>query len=131
MDLSRAATQAQKVQMLRDAGPSVVVVTMGKADATGTARNKIQVSVQAQDVQVSDTVGAGDTFNAGFLARICQLGLLDKGMFGTISAEAVCDALSYGNRAAATTVSRRGANPPWPDELAAATKIEVNTLGNP
>lgn len=120
------AAQAQKMQMLRDAGPKIVVMTIGKAGATAIARNGIHVSVPAQDVQVADTVGAGDTFNAGFLARISQLELLDKAILHAISAEELRDAIDYGNRAAAVTVSRRGANPPRHEEISGSTEVEVD-----
>lgn len=63
---------AEKMEMLLAAGPSVVVMTSGKAGATAMARDCIRVSVPAEEVQVFDTVGVGDTFNAGFLARISK-----------------------------------------------------------
>jgi fructokinase len=68
--------------------------------------------------EVVDTVGAGDTFNAGFLA-----GLSDGGAFRPTRCARAClptalrTALDLGVRAAAVTVSRAGANPPRRDEL--------------
>lgn len=97
-------------------GPKVVLVTEGAKGATAyTARGK--VSVSAPKIVVADTVGAGDTFNAGFLAALDRAGLLSKAAVAELSEEALRDALSLGTRAAAVTCSRAGANPPWAHEL--------------
>jgi fructokinase len=72
---------------------------------------------QAQRVAVVDTVGAGDTFNAGLLAGLARDGLLDRGRLRDLDEATVAPALSLGNAAAAVTVSRAGANPPWEHEL--------------
>jgi fructokinase len=66
---------------------------------------------------VADTVGSGDTFNAGILASLKRDGLLSKSAISTLSADAVGNALRLGARAAAVTVSRPGANPPWANEI--------------
>jgi fructokinase len=66
---------------------------------------------------VADTVGAGDTFNAGILTALWKAGLLAKPALRSLDEEALRDALTLGVRAAAITVSRPGANPPWAHEL--------------
>ncbi len=66
---------------------------------------------------VADTVGAGDTFNAGVLASLHGAGLLTRDSLGALADAALDAALSLGTRAAAITVSRPGANPPWSHEL--------------
>jgi fructokinase len=63
-------------------------------------------------------VGAGDTFNAGVLAALHRDGVLSKAAVAGLGAEGWQAALSLGTRAAAVTVSRPGANPPWAAELA-------------
>ena len=69
-------------------------------------------------VEVVDTVGAGDTFNAGVLASLHDQALLSKAAIETLSETAIHQALSLGAKAAAVTVSRAGANPPWRREIA-------------
>ena len=99
-----------------DQGPKVVFVTEGATGAHAFTRRDA-VFVPARKVTVADTVGAGDTFNAGVLAALHRAGLLDKAALAGIGAEALRDALTLGIRAAAVTVSRPGANPPWENEL--------------
>jgi fructokinase len=97
-------------------GSKVVLVTEGSKGATAyTARGSVQVA--APKITVADTVGAGDTFNAGFLASLDQANLLSKAAVAALSDDALRTALSLGTRAAAITCSRPGANPPWAHEL--------------
>ncbi|NRB16427.1 MAG: carbohydrate kinase [Rhodobacteraceae bacterium] len=112
-----AGTVEDKVARLLRAGPSVVVLTRGGDGAVGYFASAGRVEVPARRVDVVDTVGAGDTFNAGFLARLSQLGLLEKAALAGISGETMRDALAYGADVAAITVSRAGANPPWHQEI--------------
>lgn len=102
-------------EMLRR-GPKLVCVTEGAKGATGhTALGKVHVA--APKVTVADTVGAGDTFNAGILAALWQSECLTKAAVASLSDEVLEAALGLGVRAAAVTVSRAGANPPWAEEL--------------
>jgi fructokinase len=98
-------------------GPKLVIITSGSKGATGYSRNH-KITVASQRVEVVDTVGAGDTFNAGVLASLHDQVLLSKAAIGTLSETAIQQALSLGARAAAITVSRAGANPPWRREIA-------------
>ena len=99
------------------AGPKLVVITGGARGATGyTIRHKVEAA--APRVAVVDTVGAGDTFNAGLLAALREAGLLDKHGIAEIDQARLHAALSTAARAAAVTCSRAGANPPWRNELA-------------
>ncbi|MFC0481707.1 carbohydrate kinase family protein [Gellertiella hungarica] len=97
-------------------GAKLVLVTRGAEGATGyTVRHK--VSVPVVKVEVVDTVGAGDTFDAGVLAALDRKGLLTKGAIGALTAPDIEDALTWGVKAAAVTVSRAGANPPTAAEI--------------
>ncbi len=97
-------------------GPKLVCVTKGADGATGYSA-QTRVDVASQRVDVVDTVGAGDTFNAGVLVSLERAGLLTKTAVGSLSDTAITDALRLGSAAAAVTVSRAGANPPWDTEL--------------
>lgn len=108
---------AEKVASLREKGPGIVILTRGGEGATGYLPAGEPVSVPAPRVAVVDTVGAGDTFNAGVLARLSELGQLQKDRLRHLSADHLREAMAYGARVAAVTVSRAGANPPWAREL--------------
>ncbi len=97
-------------------GPKIVFITEGAAGARAFTATQERF-VAAQKIVVADTVGAGDTFNAGALAALHQAGVLHKARLVTVSDAVLDAALDLGGRAAAITVSRAGANPPWAHEL--------------
>lgn len=102
---------------LRAKGPSVVLVTQGAAGVTGFY-NGGEIHVAAQAVKVVDTVGAGDTFNAGVLAGLQDAGALEKDLITNgLPEETLRAAITLGVQASAITVTRAGANPPRRDEL--------------
>ncbi|MDU8928624.1 carbohydrate kinase [Alisedimentitalea sp. MJ-SS2] len=107
----------EKVETLLDKGPSVVILTRGGEGATGFLANGGEVQVPALKAKITDTVGAGDTFNAGVLAKLSELGQLHKPGLAELSLDVLSEALAHGARVAAVTVSRAGANPPWAGEL--------------
>lgn len=97
-------------------GPRLVLLTEG---ARGASAHHAEghLTVSARPVQVVDTVGAGDTFNAGFLAGLHDAGQLSRAALDAPDEDALEAALRLGTRAAAITVSRAGANPPTRAEL--------------
>ena len=107
----------KKLDFVRQAGPSVVILTRSDSGATAFLKDGTEVSVPVDRVDVVDTIGAGDTFNAGVLAKLAELGLLIKDSLAAIDPDPMRDALRFGTRVAAITVSRAGANPPWRHEL--------------
>ena len=107
----------EKVAKLMETGPSVLILTRGGEGASGFLADGSEVQVPAQRVEITDTVGAGDTFNAGFLAKLSELGGLTRTHLATLSPDTLQHAMEHGAIAAAVTVSRAGANPPWSEEL--------------
>ena len=83
---------------------------------TGTG----DVPVPAREVEVVDTIGAGDAFGGGFLAwwRAQGLGRENLG-----DQDAVVEAATFGALVAARTVGRAGASPPYLDEVAPAAEV--------
>lgn len=102
---------------LREMGPKLVCITEGAKGAWGITEGH-DVFVEATRVVPVDTVGAGDTFNAGILASLEESGVLTKDAIATLGEDVLRSALSLATRAAAVTVSRAGANPPTRAELA-------------
>lgn len=97
-------------------GPQLVCVTQGAQGAWGITAEQA-VFVPARKVAVVDTVGAGDTFNAGVLAALRLAGLCKGGRLARLEPGQIEAALTRGSAAAAITVSRAGANPPWAHEI--------------
>ncbi|MDX8451964.1 carbohydrate kinase [Mesorhizobium sp. VK9D] len=112
-----AGSHEDVVRNWLDRGPKLIVVTHGSEGAVGYSKTH-KVTVMPQKVKVVDTVGAGDTFNAGILASLHEQGLLTKAAIGSLPEDAIRKALELGAKAAAVTVSRAGANPPWRHEIA-------------
>jgi len=112
-----AGSHEDVVRNWLERGPTLIVVTHGGEGAMGYTRDH-KVTVVPDKVEVVDTVGAGDTFNAGILASLHEQGLLSKQAIANLSEDAIQKALALGAKAAAVTVSRAGANPPWRHEIA-------------
>jgi fructokinase len=110
-------TLIEKANVLREKGPEIVILTRGSAGASALFGMDNRIEIAVPKVKVADTIGAGDTFNAGFLASLSQDGLLDKDSIRAIDTDDLRRALEYGAKVAAVTVSRSGANTPWANEL--------------
>ena len=71
----------------------------------------------APEVEVADTIGAGDAFGGGFLAWWRSQGF---GREQLDDQDAVVEAATFGALVAARTVERAGASPPFLHELGLA-----------
>jgi fructokinase len=100
-------------------GPAAVVVTRGPDGAVWVDRGG-SVEVRSRPVEVADTIGAGDTFGAALLDALWERGSLGAagrpGLTGLPRTE-ITEVLDHAARAAAVTVSRPGADPPYRHEL--------------
>lgn len=103
----------------RDLGPSLTVLTRG-GDGAVAFSDSGRVQVAPVQVEVVDTVGAGDTFSAGILDALAAKGLLGadrREMLAAIPSDDLATVLRRAAALSAITVSRAGANPPWSHEL--------------
>lgn len=100
------------------AGPRLVVVTRGGEGATAWTRH-LRAEVPGRSVEVVDTVGAGDSYQAALLAGLAETGRLDPAALDDLSEEDLGQLLAYAGEAAAVTCGRRGADLPYRAELTA------------
>jgi fructokinase len=97
-------------------GAGLVALTRGGKGAFAWHASGI-CEVPPVVVDVVDTVGAGDTFQAALLARLDELGALSPGGVRGMAAATLLDAMRFATQAAAITCSRRGADLPRRAEL--------------
>jgi len=96
-----------------DRGPSVVLVTDGPRPVLIVTTTGV-VQVPVPTVAVVDTVGAGDAFGGGFLARWLERG---AGPAELADSAAVHDAVAFAIAVSIRTCQRPGADPPRRAEL--------------
>jgi len=97
-------------------GAGLVALTRGGKGAFAWHASGV-CDVPPVPVDVIDTVGAGDTFQAALLTRLDELGALSPAGVRGMGAETLLDAMRFASQAAAITCSRRGADLPRRAEL--------------
>ncbi|QPP05970.1 carbohydrate kinase [Streptomyces bathyalis] len=113
--LAPGATPEQAAETFHAQGARLVVVTLG-ADGVFASLDGERLRAPAPPVTVVDSVGAGDSFMAGFLHSLHGAGALGGRLDG-LTPEQVAAALDFGARVAAAVCAVRGANPPWAGEV--------------
>jgi fructokinase len=98
---------------LLEHGPSVVLLTEGGRGVTLITRTGA-VDLPVPAIPVVDTVGAGDSFGGGFLARWIERGLGRADLVDTVAVE---EAVTRAIEVASVTCQRPGADPPRRSEL--------------
>lgn len=114
-----ARTLEQAARDLLALGPAVVVITLGGEGAFWVT-NSNGGSVASIPVTVADTIGAGDTFGAAMLDALWSRALVGRSQQAVLEdlpAESWHEIFSFAAGAAAVTVSRPGADPPYRHEL--------------
>jgi fructokinase len=109
-----AAAEVARERVAR--GVKLCVVTHGGEGAEAWSRRS-HVRVEAPAVQVVDTVGAGDTFQAALLAWLHRKGNLQAAALADLGEADLREMLHCATRAAAITCGRAGCNPPWAREF--------------
>ncbi|MEZ5087942.1 MAG: carbohydrate kinase [Tessaracoccus sp.] len=100
------------VQWLNEFGLSLFIVTLGSDGVAAVQPDGSVVRVPGRRVEVADTVGAGDTFMAGFLSSYAE------------DPDALDAALERGVAAAALVCTRQGAKPPTAEEVDAFLALD-------
>jgi len=110
---------AARAETLLAGGRSLFVVTRGSRGALGWHRNAGMVEVAAPAVDVVDTIGAGDSFQAALLFALHMLGRIAKQDLKQLNQAELRRALGFAAACAAVTCTRPGADPPHWREMSA------------
>jgi fructokinase len=102
----------EKAKALMAAGTSLVVVTGGIKGAQAWHRAVGPMKVEAPTIDLVDTIGAGDSFQAALLFALRAIGRIKSGALAQVNAGELDRALSFAAACAAFTCSRAGADPP-------------------
>ncbi len=100
----------------RDLGPSLVIVTRGAQGAEALAAAG-QVTISGRPVEVVDTVGAGDAFQAALITALALRNLKTRASLEALDGATIARILEYAAAAAALACARRGADLPRRDDL--------------
>jgi fructokinase len=108
---------ASRAKELLLAQTSLFVVTQGSGGAQAWHAHAGSVTVDAPQVDVADTIGAGDSFQAALLFALHSMGCIGRGPLRQMNADQLKRALAFAADCAALTCGRRGADPPLLHEL--------------
>jgi fructokinase len=117
--LAPGSTAADAAASWLGSGPRVVVVTEGAAGVTLHAAGRPPLRVAAPRVNVSDTIGAGDTFTAGLSVGLLERGVARVADLARLGTEDWRSILTFAAAAAALDCTRQGCDPPRRGEVAA------------
>jgi len=105
------------LQLWFSQGVKLVIHTRGEKGAEAYTINGEQASVKTPQVEVVDTVGAGDTFIAAVLGFLYDQDLLEKERLASLDQNQLSVCLEFASKAAAINCTRVGANPPFRQEI--------------
>ena len=106
-------------QELLSGRASVILHTQGADGATIHSRHGA-IHFPAPKAKVIDTVGAGDTFNAAFMAALSKMDHLSPRALALAPAEILARAAEFAITAATLSTTRHGASPPLLEEIPCA-----------
>lgn len=107
----------QRASKLLGQGTSLIVITRGNNGAIAWHARAGQIEVAAPKVEVADTIGAGDSFQASLLFALYKQGCIARPRLKDIGADELRNALSFAANCAGLTCTRPGADPPWSHEI--------------
>jgi fructokinase len=108
---------AARAKSLLAAGAGLVVITRGGAGAQAWHAKAGLIEAKSPEVEVVDTIGAGDSFQAALLYALQRRGRLERSKLQAATANELRRVLSFACHCAAVTCTRAGADPPRFDEV--------------
>ena len=112
---------AKRAEALFAADTKLFIVTRGIRGAQAWHKRAGAIEVETPQVEVVDTIGAGDSFQAGLLFALRTLGRIAPRALAEMTAHELHRAVTFATKCAAFTCGRRGADPPHLFEIGAAT----------
>ena len=106
------------LELVLERGARLAVLTLG-GDGAAARSGAGRARVSSPPVEVVDTVGAGDSFGAGFLRALWADGRLDVDSVGGLDGDELTRALELATAVGALQCSRAGAVPPTLAEVEA------------
>jgi len=103
-----------KVDDIFLSGVKIILHTIGKKGVRVYMDSGDTFTASVEPIKVIDTIGAGDSFNAGFLYYLDSKRYLQDKNFDK---RAIQDAVEFANKVARFTVSQKGVNPPRLDQI--------------
>lgn len=107
----------ERANALLGQGTRLVVLTRGDNGAIAWHAGAGQIEVAAPEVEVADTIGAGDSFQAALLFALHKQGRMTRERLKDIGADELRRGLSFAANCAGLTCTRPGADPPWSREI--------------
>jgi fructokinase len=106
-----------RAESLFGRGVTLFVVTRGTDGVEAWHRDAGFAKAEAPRIDVVDTIGAGDSFQAALLAALHRQNRLRRERLGEMKIDELRLALTFACRCAALTCMRMGADPPGSGEV--------------
>ena len=115
--LMPGASTEEALLHLCELGPALVIITQGEKGVLARSGTSQTLKISTFPVTVIDTVGAGDTFCAGVLARLADESILSREKVLSMTEQELRAVINFAAAAAALNCTREGANPPQRSEV--------------
>ena len=107
----------KRAEALLAADTKLFIVTRGIRGAQAWHKRAGVIDVATPPVQVVDTIGAGDSFQAGLLVALRAMGRIAGKSLAEMTTDELHRAVAFATKCAAFTCGRRGADPPRLSEI--------------
>jgi fructokinase len=111
------ASMEEALRHLCGLGPALVIITQGEQGVLARSGSSEILHIPTLPVTVIDTVGAGDAFCAGVLARLADQAILSRERVLALTEQELRAVISFAAAVAALNCTRAGANPPTRAEV--------------